>query len=84
MFSKGIRVGKGIFLTCPHGVMEQLDTESESKHFRRDKVYVDGHQSEILLIGSSMPWDEDIAFLRAVQPELDNGPVATIRQAPVE
>ena len=79
----GIRVAKGIFVTCAHSVSEQI-TESKDpvyKHFRREKICVEGKLANLLVIGSVTPWNQDIALLEAQDDwvELDLGSVAAVK-----
>jgi hypothetical protein len=86
--SKGIRVAKGIFVTCAHSVSEQV-TESMDpiyKHFRREKICVEGKLANLLLIGSATPWNQDIALLEAQDDwaGLDLGSVAAVKTKVLE
>ena len=81
--SMGIRVAKGIFVTCAHSVSEQVTESSDPvyKHFRREKICVEGKLVNLLVIGSVTPWNQDIALLEAQNDwvESDLGSVAAVK-----
>lgn len=84
----GIRVAKGIFVTCAHSVSETM-TETNApgdQHFRRVRISVDGKLANLLFIGSAMPWNCDIALLGAQDDWLamDLGSVAAVKTEPLE
>ena len=85
----GIRVAKGIFVTCAHSVSEQI-TESRDpvyEHFRREKICVEGKlAANLLVIGSVTPWNEDIALFEVQDDwaELDLGSVAAVKTKALE
>ena len=65
--SMGISVAKGLFVTCAHSVSEQVTESSDPvyKHFRREKICVEGKLVNLLVIGSVTSWNLDIALLEA-------------------
>ena len=84
----GIRIAKRIFVTCAHSVSEPM-TETNApgdQHFRRVRICVDGILTNLLFIGSAMPWNCDIALLGAQDDWLamDLGSIAAVKTEALE
>jgi hypothetical protein len=64
----GIRVAKGIFVTCAHSVSEKITETSDPilEHFRRERVYVEGKLANVLVSGSVAAWNEDIELASSI------------------
>lgn len=84
----GVRVAKGIFVTCAHSVTEKI-AESNSpadEHFKRDRICVGGQLVNLLAMGKVEPWSDDVALLEAQDDwaEMDNGSVAAVKTATLD
>lgn len=86
--SKGIRVAKGLFVTCAHSVSEQVTESSDPiwKHFRRVKISVEGKTANLLLIGETTPSNLDIALLQAQDDwaGMDLGSMASVKRTELD
>ena len=86
--SMGIRIAKGIFATCAHSISEQMMETSDPfcKYFRREKIEVEGKSANVLVSGSAVTWNQDIALLQAHDDwvEMDLGSVAAVRRGLLE